>query len=372
MPYAPGRLALALAATLAALPAATHAAGRFVDGPEAMGARDAVERVADLGLLPGYMGRFHPEKRLTRYRFAVIIGRLLELLDAPPPMVAPPRMPDLREGHWAEVSARRAVAIGAMRAYKDGKFHGDRVVDRYHLAVLYQGVRPLIWPLRTNQILAPKPGDIKRHLWVDAVRLTLGEGYLTLPNMTCFLGHRKVDRLELALFLDKLLPPRFTGGFEQPRDRGVPPGRLPQAVQTVIDIPPIDFGPDRPLLAPLEPPHKKVTLRSVGLSKRSTMGDVEPVLTQVYVDGQQKARDQMQSAYEKRIKENQRITQRRVAESEAVAELRMDEVEFRQRMLDDLEMERQDLYTVERAMETPHGLIVPGRRVPADSWAEGW
>jgi hypothetical protein len=65
-------------AAAAALSASAYAANPFSDVPRTHWAYKAISRAVDAGVLEGYDGKFHGEKLINRYQMAVIVKRVLD------------------------------------------------------------------------------------------------------------------------------------------------------------------------------------------------------------------------------------------------------------------------------------------------------
>jgi hypothetical protein len=77
------------------------AAEPFRDVPQGHPARGAIEAVVDLGLLSGYEGKFHGEKLINRYQVAVIVKRTLDVLGLQTAEEGSGSFPDVPRTHWS-------------------------------------------------------------------------------------------------------------------------------------------------------------------------------------------------------------------------------------------------------------------------------
>ena len=67
------------ASTLAiAMASVTYAANPFSDVPTTHWAYKAIQKAVDAGVLEGYDGKFHGQKLINRYQMAVIVKRILD------------------------------------------------------------------------------------------------------------------------------------------------------------------------------------------------------------------------------------------------------------------------------------------------------
>jgi hypothetical protein len=70
-------------ALILAIAAPTFAATPFADVPKTHWAYDAINKAVDAGILQGYDGKFHGQRLLNRYQMAVIVAKLLEAVKTP-------------------------------------------------------------------------------------------------------------------------------------------------------------------------------------------------------------------------------------------------------------------------------------------------
>lgn len=73
-----------LLSLLFATTAAATSSADFADLPADHWAAQAIRRVTDAGILRGFDGRFHGEKLINRYQMAVILERVLGQASGPP------------------------------------------------------------------------------------------------------------------------------------------------------------------------------------------------------------------------------------------------------------------------------------------------
>lgn len=156
------QLATALGRVLADLGVAP-APVSFPDIPPGHWALEPLGRAVALGLVSGYPdGTFRGQQELTRAQLAVVLGKLLDRLDAP--KGRPLAFTDLPGTHWAAGAAARAVSLGLMSPYPDGTFRPDAPVNRFQLAQALAGLGPWVKgqavPSQTpsGEVPAPKAG----------------------------------------------------------------------------------------------------------------------------------------------------------------------------------------------------------------------
>src|SRR5688572_15277279 len=58
--------------------AAAHSGGPFADVPRGHWAYEAVQKAAEAGILQGWNNRFHGNKVVNRYQMAVVVARMLD------------------------------------------------------------------------------------------------------------------------------------------------------------------------------------------------------------------------------------------------------------------------------------------------------
>jgi hypothetical protein len=66
-----------------AIVAPAMAANTFADVPKTHWAYDAIQKAVDAGILQGYDGKFHGQRLLNRYQMAVIVAKLLDAVKSP-------------------------------------------------------------------------------------------------------------------------------------------------------------------------------------------------------------------------------------------------------------------------------------------------
>jgi len=75
------RLSIIVAALALAIVAPTFAASPFSDVPQGHWAYKAIEKAVEAGILQGYDGKFHGNKTLNRYQMAVVVARMLDRIE---------------------------------------------------------------------------------------------------------------------------------------------------------------------------------------------------------------------------------------------------------------------------------------------------
>lgn len=205
---------------LLALAAATlfaHAAvaDDLQDVPADHWARAAIEKVVARGILQPFEKRFYGTKLLNRNQLVVVARSTMRSEQLTPAESDVPQFEDLPRTHWAYSAIQRAYGRGYLElgpAPEAGgtpqapRFHGEKLVDRYQLAVFVAAHIHAVSPTWTSSSNAPLPEDVPPGHWATkAVRVAL-ESRILEPIDGRFAGERLVDRLQLAVALARLLP----------------------------------------------------------------------------------------------------------------------------------------------------------------------
>ena len=96
--------------------------GPFPDVPEDAGYAEAVEALAELGVLQGdSTGNFNPDSTITRAEVAAVICRLLGVEETAKTLTNS-IFSDVPSSHWAIGYVAEAAEIGIISGYGDGKF----------------------------------------------------------------------------------------------------------------------------------------------------------------------------------------------------------------------------------------------------------
>lgn len=160
------------------------AAPEFTDVPADHPERQEIAASVHSGILQGYEGKFHGDKLVNRYQVAVVVKRLAEKLGL---ALAPTTLTfaDVPASHWAFSSVELTCSAGLVQPLLDGSFHGDKLVDRLQLAgIVYRTATRLGW----KHLPPPEPPTAVP----PARELELLEGEL--------LGlHRDVERLKAKI-----------------------------------------------------------------------------------------------------------------------------------------------------------------------------
>lgn len=134
-------LTLALAATslllLLASPAYMAERTSFPDVPVDASYAEAVEVLAELGILKGDdAGNFNPDHTITRAEAAAVICRLLGV-EEEVQSLSTSVFADVPAGHWATGHIAKAAELGIIGGYGDGKFGpGDPVTHQQIIKML--------------------------------------------------------------------------------------------------------------------------------------------------------------------------------------------------------------------------------------------
>ena len=101
---------------------ALAAIGYFPDVPEGAAYADAVNALADMGILTGdENGKFNPNSTITRAEFATMMVRLLDEEDRAK-TITKSSFTDVPSTHWACGYVTVAVELGLVNGYGDGRY----------------------------------------------------------------------------------------------------------------------------------------------------------------------------------------------------------------------------------------------------------
>lgn len=108
-----------------------------VDGYEEFA--EAVAYVKETGVMVGDdQGNFNPYKTVTRAEMATIICRLLDQTDG---LTASNDFSDVPTGHWANTYVGKAVKLGIVNGYGNGKFGpSDNVTFEQAVTMIVRGI----------------------------------------------------------------------------------------------------------------------------------------------------------------------------------------------------------------------------------------
>jgi hypothetical protein len=123
-----------------------------------MWAREAIDKVAKLGLMQGSPdGGFNPDKLITRAEMAIIAATILGDETASGEV----SFKDVAAGHWAEEAIRKVSAAGILTVFKDGTFRPSQTLSRAEAVVL---INRLIG-LKSNAAGEPLYKDVPATHW---------------------------------------------------------------------------------------------------------------------------------------------------------------------------------------------------------------
>lgn len=106
---------------------------------------EVVDELGERGIDPAFPdGAFLGEGSLTGYHAAVLIDRVMDVVDArtgcPDQLAGLPepdfRFSDVPEEHWADEAVRRVAALGVSEAFPTGEFQGTEFLTGYQTALL--------------------------------------------------------------------------------------------------------------------------------------------------------------------------------------------------------------------------------------------
>ena len=114
------------------------------DVPQSHPDYKAIQTVMGAEILTAYNNRFHGEKYLNRYQLAVVLSRLLNKKGIRASTTPEKQeFQDLPENHWAYTSVQHSVRAGILQGYNN-KFHGNKVINQYQLAVIIARLGDLV------------------------------------------------------------------------------------------------------------------------------------------------------------------------------------------------------------------------------------
>jgi len=173
-------------------------------GGEYNWAREAIEALADRGIVSGSEKGFEPGREITRAELLALLVRTDAANAVRSESVQVP-FNDLEATSWFLPVVESAVARGWASGYPDGSFRPDRPISRFETACLLVRV--------TSSPSEPEPNtqmfkdDASIPDWArGAVQLVNSQGIMTgYPDGT-FQGQQTLSRAEAAVVVWKLLP----------------------------------------------------------------------------------------------------------------------------------------------------------------------
>jgi hypothetical protein len=123
----------------AVLLASTSAAAEpYADVPETHWAHDAIQRVSGHGIMAGFDGKFHGEKLINRYQMAVIVKLAIRTAKYPWMDKGEVDFPDVPGTHWARKAIHQAVTSGVMTAHAPEGGTPGETYEGHKLITRYQ------------------------------------------------------------------------------------------------------------------------------------------------------------------------------------------------------------------------------------------
>lgn len=164
-------------------------------------AYEAIHRLLEVGLMRTEDGKFHGDRLVNRYQLAWSLGKLLGPRDA----ATRPAFSDVSVDHWAADGIAVALGAGVLQGY-DGRFHGDKIINRYQMAVLTTNtLRALGFSTGETDAALSFPDVAKTHWAYKAVREATGRGVMQTMKDGKFDGDGLVDRYQWAGILTALV-----------------------------------------------------------------------------------------------------------------------------------------------------------------------
>ena len=103
-------------------------------------------------VLEGYDGKFAGRKLINRYQMALILHKLLTMMGYRYRGGVSTAFSDVSRTHWANVAIGHIVELGLMKGY-DGKYHGDRLLNRFQLAMIMKALTDKVGLMKTDPAL---------------------------------------------------------------------------------------------------------------------------------------------------------------------------------------------------------------------------
>jgi hypothetical protein len=172
-------------------------------------AYEAVQKALAAGLLRATEGNFSGAAPFSRYDTAWLLGKTLALtgVPAPPAMEASP-FSDVPADHWAHAEIRRSVEGGILQGF-EGKFMGEKSINRYQLAVILQKLFERIGSPLDGGNSGPALADLPKEHWAhEAARGCVAQGILGPfddGDYEGFHGVKIVSRFHMARVAGKVL-----------------------------------------------------------------------------------------------------------------------------------------------------------------------
>ena len=184
-----------------------RAAPRFEDVPPSYWAYVQIEEFSDRGITTGCdVGRYCPERGVTRAEMAVFLDRALGYPDPATP--AKPRFTDVPASYWAYAFIDRFATLGITTGCDGTEFCPNRGVTRAEMAAF------LIRALAQTGVAPPAPtfADVPashpQYGYIEAlVRLGVTTGCgANDANQRVYCPDRGVTRAEMAVFITRAFP----------------------------------------------------------------------------------------------------------------------------------------------------------------------
>lgn len=189
-------------------------------------AREAIQRLADQGIVTGTGGRFEPARALTRAEWVTLLGRIFDLkalegstcssggaatvsgavYDADRCTAAAAKkgaagFSDVSDKHWAYAALDQAVKAGLLDGYPDGTLRPNNPISRAEAASLFQRLTKSPAPAaESSQPFV----DVSKTYWAAAAIASLkARGFIDGVTATEFAPERPITRAEAAVLIDR-------------------------------------------------------------------------------------------------------------------------------------------------------------------------
>ena len=168
----------------------------FIDVPEDYFAREAIGKLASLGIITGFPdGSFRPEKTVTRSQLALILVRTL---GGKLPTIEQRFFHDLPADHWSASYIKAAVDLGLVKGYADGTFRPNWPVKRAESVVVLS--RFDLFPQITSSNI-PYLDILPDHWAAGQIIIAKKRGMLDFVIGDFFMPQKELTRAEIAAML---------------------------------------------------------------------------------------------------------------------------------------------------------------------------
>lgn len=171
----------------------------FTDVPQGYWAKQAIEALAEKGIIGGYPdGTFKPERPLTRAELSTLLIKAKKIKVSKPKEQI---FSDLPVGHWAAPYIQAAVDIKLVGGYPDGTFQPSKTLNRVE-GVLILSRFANLKPIRGE---SPYPDLPAKHWAAPNILAAQNAGLLNYISGNNFEPQKDFSRSEAASILHAIL-----------------------------------------------------------------------------------------------------------------------------------------------------------------------